>query len=114
MTMVYYFDEQGAYTDRQGNDGKFFDAFGNNQGYVDSHGRYYDSNRAFKGTRKEDGMFYSPDGECLGYTDGKHWCFDAFGIFIESERKSARTEKDTPKEKKSLTESLKGILGKDR
>ena len=29
--MTYYFDKDGAYTDRSGADGKFFDTFGNNQ-----------------------------------------------------------------------------------
>ncbi len=108
--MTYYFDEGGAYTDRTGADGKFFDTFGNNQGYVDSEGRYYDGNRTYKGTRKEDGMFYDPNGRCLGYTDGKHWCFDPMGVFIESKRpkeKDDSSEEEGKGEKKGFIESLK-------
>ena len=90
--MTYYFDEEGAYTDRTGADGKFFDTFGNNQGYVDGQGRYFDANGTFKGTRKEDGMFYDTNGKCLGYTNGKHWCFDPMGAFIESKRPKEKTE----------------------
>ena len=111
--MTYYFDEEGAYTDRTGADGKFFDTFGNNQGYVDKEGRYYDGNRTFKGTRKEDGMFYDPSGRCLGYTDGKHWCFDPMGVFIESKRKTEEPESgDKPEsgEKKGLKGTLKEIF----
>ena len=113
--MTYYFDEGGAYTDRTGADGKFFDTFGNNQGYVDSEGRYYDGNRTFKGTRKEDGMFYDPSGRCLGYTDGKHWCFDPMGVFIESKRPKAEGEEgssDEPKEKKGIGDTIKEILNR--
>ena len=104
--MTYYFDEEGAYTDRTGADGKFFDTFGNNQGYVDGQGRYFDANGTFKGTRKEDGMFYDPDGRCLGYTDGKHWCFDPTGVFIESKRPGDSEEKEGG-EKKGVLQSLK-------
>lgn len=113
--MTYYFDKDGAYTDRTGADGKFFDTFGNNQGYVDSEGRYYDGNRTFKGTRKEDGMFYDPSGRCLGYTDGKHWCFDPMGVFIESKRPKAEGEEgssDEPKEKKGIGDTIKEILNR--
>ena len=114
--MTYYFDKDGAYTDRSGADGKFFDTFGNNQGYVDDEGRYFDGNRVFKGTRKEDGMFYDPDGRCLGYTDGKHWCFDPMGVFIESKRKSedAPEKKADGGEKKGSIDTIKDVLnGKD-
>ena len=118
MNMAIHFDEGGAYTDRTGADGKFFDTFGNNQGYVDSAGRYFDAKGVFMGTRKEDGMFYSPDGRCLGYTSGKKWCFDPFGVFIESKRKTeksedAKTEEKDDGGKKSLGDSIKGIFKKE-
>ena len=113
--MAIYFDKDSVYEHRTGADGKFFDTFGNNQGYVDGEGRYYDANRVFKGTRKEDGMFYSADGRCLGYTDGKKWCFDAFGVFIESEREGTAKEKAPAEDdgKKGLVDSVKGMLRKE-
>ena len=111
--MTYYFDKDGAYTDRTGADGKFYDTFGNNQGYVDGEGRYFDAKGVFKGTRKEDGMFYDTTGRCLGYTDGKHWCFDPMGAFIESKRKTESAEKDgsePEKKKKGLKDTLNEIF----
>jgi len=114
--MAIHFDEDSVYKDRTGADGKFFDTFGNNQGYVDGEGRYYDANRVFKGTRKEDGMFYDTTGRCLGYTDGKTWCFDPMGLFIESKRpKAAEEKKEEPKDeegKKGVGGTLKGIWDK--
>ena len=60
------FSKDSVYQSRTGADGKFFDTFGNNQGYVDKAGRYFDAKGVFKGTRKEDGMFYDTTGRCLG------------------------------------------------
>ena len=107
--MVYYFDKDGTFDHRTGSDGKFFDTFGNNQGYRDKEGRYFDAGGAFKGTVKEDGMFYDTSGKCLGYTDGKAWPFDPLGCFIESKRKQpkAEDEESEKKEKKGFFSSLK-------
>ena len=119
--MAIHFDEDSVYKDRTGADGKFFDTFGNNQGYVDREGRYFDAKGTFKGTRKEDGMFFDTSGRCLGYTNGKTWCFDPMGVFIESKRpkdkdeKKEAAEKDSPKEeegKKGVGGTLKGIWDK--
>jgi len=85
--MAIHFDQDSVYQDRTGADGKFFDTFGNNQGYRDKEGRYFDTKGAFKGTVKEDGMFYDTSGRCLGYTSGKKWPFDAFGVFVPSKKK---------------------------
>ena len=86
-TMAIHFDQNSIYKDRTGADGKFFDTFGNNQGYRDREGRYFDAKGTFKGTVKEDGMFYDTTGKCLGYTSGKKWPFDAFGVFVPSKKK---------------------------
>ena len=111
-SMAIHFDKDSVYTDRTGADGKFFDTFGNNQGYVDKEGRYYDSNRVFKGTRKEDGMFYDPSGRCLGYTSGEKWCFDPMGVFIESKRPSEKKEsKEEPAKEEPKTEEKEGVGG---
>lgn len=114
--MAIHFDEDSVYKDRTGADGKFFDTFGNNQGYVDRDGRYFDSNRVFKGTRKEDGMFYDPSGRCLGYTSGEKWCFDPMGLFIESKRPTEKKEeaKEEPakEEPKEEGEGVGGTLKK--
>ena len=84
--MAIHFDDN-VYKNRTGADGKFFDTFGNNMGYVDKTGRYFDAKGAFKGTRKEDGMFYDTTGRCLGYTSGKKWPFDPLGNFVPSKKK---------------------------
>ena len=114
--MTYYFENDGTFSHRTGSDGKFFDTFGNNQGYVDREGRYFDAAGAYKGSVKEDGMFYSADGRLLGYTDGKHWPFDPMGVFVESKRKAEKSEEDdAPKEeKKGVLDSIKDILNRDR
>ena len=114
--MTYYFENDGTFSHRTGSDGKFFDTFGNNQGYVDREGRYFDAAGAYKGCVKEDGMFYSADGRLLGYTDGKHWPFDPMGVFVESKRKTEKAEEDdAPKEeKKGVLDSIKDILNRDR